>query len=72
MRLIQRPKLMLTTEEKGCLRNACEIVKEIIDALADNQDNGFSTFQEGLDAPESFWELKALFYRIDKDKLIPY
>lgn len=71
MRLVQRPKLMLTTEEKGCLRNACEIIKEITDALANNQENGFSAFQEGLDAPESFWELKALFNRIVEDELIP-
>lgn len=71
MKLIQRPKIILTLEEKGCLRNTCEIVKEIIDALADNQDNGFSAFQEGLDAPEAFWELKSLFSRIDKDELIP-
>ena len=71
MRLIHRPKIMLTPEEKGYLRNACETVKEIIDALDDNKENGFAAFQEGLDVPEAFWELKALFYRIENEYLIP-
>lgn len=71
MRLIQRPKLLLTPEEKGYLRNACEVIKEITDALENNKENGFGAFQEGLDAPDSFWELKALFHRIDADELIP-
>lgn len=71
MELVQRPVVILTPEEKGYLRNACEIVKEITDALAENRSTGFSAFQEGLDAPEAFWELKSLFSRIDKEELIP-
>ena len=71
MVLIQRPKVMLTYEEKESLRKATEVVREIVDALAYNEEKGFSAFQNGLDAPEAFWELKALFYRIDKDNLIP-
>ena len=71
MELIQRPVVVLTPEEKEHLKNACEIVKEITDALAVNRSTGFSAFKEGLDAPEAFWELKSLFSRIDKEELIP-
>lgn len=71
MTLIKRPKLLLTIEEKETLRKAAELVKEIANALDDNKEQGFAAFQEGLDAPEAFWELKALFYRIEKDELIP-
>lgn len=71
MTLIQRPKILLTAEEKATLRNAAEIVKEITMALEENSEKGFAAFQEGLDAPEAFWELKTYFYRIDSDQLIP-
>lgn len=71
MTLIQRPKLLLSAEERETLRKAAEIVKEITMALAVNSEQGFAAFQDGLDAPEAFWELKAYFYRIEQDQLIP-
>ncbi len=71
MKLIAQPKLHLTDEEKKTLREASEIIKEITDALEANTANGFSAFQEGLNAPDCFWGIYYNCIRIHENDLIP-
>lgn len=71
MKLIAQPKIQLTDEEKTTLRNAAEIIKDIIDALANNKANGFTAFQEGLNAPGCFWDIYYSCRKIDSEELIP-
>ena len=71
MTLIQRPIILLTTEERATLRNAAELVKEITMALKENSEKGFAAFQRGAEAPEAFWELTEYFYDSEHDHLIP-
>ena len=71
MRLINQPKIEMTSEQKTYLREAAEILKDIVDLLYDNKSNGFTPWQEGLIVTEAFWDLKKCFERIEEDDLIP-
>lgn len=71
MNLIQCPKIVTTQVERNTLREAAEMVKEIVDLLEKNKAEGFTPFQEGLTAPEAFWDLKKSFERIEEGELIP-
>ena len=71
MRLISQPKIFLADEEKKTLYEAAEIIKGITDMLLNNTEQGFSAFQEGLDAPQCFWDIYRNCRRIDNEDLIP-
>lgn len=71
MKLIKQPVIILTDEEKKTLSEAAEIFKGIEDALRDNRQQGYTPFQEGLNAPMSFWDICCSVRRIDDEELIP-
>ena len=71
MKLITQPVIKLSDEEKTTLRKADEIITEILDALANNTAQGFAAFQEGLNAPESFWSIYHHCLQIENEQLIP-
>jgi hypothetical protein len=71
VKLIKQPVIMLTDEEKNTLSAAAEIFKAIEDALRDNREQGYTPFQEGLNAPMSFWNIYYSVRRIDDEELIP-
>ena len=70
MKLIKQPVIMLTDEEKKTLSAAAEIFKEIEEVLRDNRQQGYTPFQEGLNAPMSFWNIYHCVNRIDNEELI--
>lgn len=71
MKLIKQPVIILTDEENKTLSAAAEIFKAIEDSLMDNKQNGCTPFQEGLNAPMSFWNIYYCVNRIDGEELIP-
>lgn len=71
MKMINELRITLSAQEKNNLREAAEVVKEIVDALANNKANGWTPFQEGLSITEAFWDLKKFFERIEEEELIP-
>lgn len=71
MKLIKQPVIILTDEEKKTLSAAAEIFKAIEDVLRDNREQGYAPFQEGLNAPMSFWDICCSVRRIDDEGLIP-
>lgn len=64
-------KIELTQEEKEILYKADDIIKEIVDALAENKEQGFSAFQEGMNISDCFWNLRHHINQIDEEELIP-
>ena len=71
MRAYNKLKIELTDEEKNKLCEAAEILKGIVDLLENNQSNGHTPFQEGLDITYAFWDLANSFKTIEKEDLIP-
>lgn len=71
MRLIQELRLKLSDAEKQTLVEAADLVQEIVDALISNKANGHSVWQEGLNAPQAFWDIKKAMERIETEELIP-
>jgi hypothetical protein len=71
MKLVGQPKIILSDKEKNTLYDAADILKKIVDALENNKEQGFTSFQEGLDAPMSFWDICRNVHRIDDEELIP-
>lgn len=71
MRMIQKVVIELTDEEKNTLRRADEIITEIIDVLLDNKANGHTPWQEGMIAPQCFWDISKHIHQIEDEDLIP-
>lgn len=71
MKLAQKLELRLTGEEMDALGKADEILKNIIDLLIDNKENGHTPWQDGLIAPNCFWDLCHHVHQIDDEELIP-
>ena len=71
MKLVAQPRIILTDEEKKVLREASDIIKEIVDVLRNNKENGFAAYQEGLSISGCFWEIYYDCRKIENDELIP-
>ena len=71
MKLIQELRIKLTDDERQTLVDAADLVQEIVDSLISNKANGHTPWQEGLNAPQAFWDIKKAMERIETEELIP-
>lgn len=71
MKMVRKVVIELTDDERNTLRKADEIITSIIDSLIDNKANGHTPWQEGMIAPNCFWDLRHHIHQIDDEELIP-
>lgn len=57
MKSIPTLKIKLEREEKNKLDDAAEVIKEIVELLKSNKENGWTAYQENIDIYDAFWAI---------------
>ena len=71
MKIIHRPTIEMTDEQKETLSKSVGVFREILSLLEENESNGWTAFEEGLNICDDFYKIYNICITIFTKELIP-